>query len=95
MTTNHDEVKPGVVYERDWRGRLVERHVLAPGEMPDIWVCRRVVDYPHQQPPAGAATDVCQRCGAVIAYNPARRVVAPRVCMQCAGIEPLPIGGDR
>jgi hypothetical protein len=66
----------------------------APGR-PDAWICRRLEDYPDGQAPAGAAVAACDRCGAALAYNPARApqvpASTPRVCMQCARIEPLPI----
>jgi len=89
-----DETKPGTFYERDWfTGRLIERGpTLKPGESIDKWICRRVVDYPGGRPPAAAAIDRCSKCQAPIAFNPARQVSAPKICMQCAGIEPLPFG---
>jgi hypothetical protein len=78
-------VNPGTFYKREPSGRLVP---TADTGQPDVWVCRRVADYPRL--PEGAATTVCCRCHAPIAFNPARTVDAPKVCMQCAGIEPLP-----
>ena len=79
----------GRFYERSPRGRL--REVPGQAYVPDVWICRRVVDYAPASVPTGAAFDDCSQCGARIAYNPLRRVAAPRVCMQCGGIEPLPI----
>lgn len=89
-----DPTKPGTYYARDpASGRLLERGPrLAPGERADVWICRRVADYPFLRPPSSAAIDRCGRCGVLIAYNPARACTAPRVCMQCAGIAPLPFG---
>jgi hypothetical protein len=81
------ETKGGQYLTRDWRGQLQD---AAPG-VPEMVVCRRLADYPNQQPPPGAGRDACIRCGAPIAYNltgphPNR----PRCCLQCFGIEPLP-----
>lgn len=58
---------------------------------PDVWACRRVDDFPAGKLPAAAAHDACALCRAPIVYNPARTEKAPRICMQCAGIEPGPI----
>lgn len=72
------------------------RDGLVPTEpgVPDVWICRRVADYPHGQAPTGAGLADCHDCGEPIAFNPARvdQVPAetPRICMQCARIEPLP-----
>ena len=90
--TKGDEPKPGTFYERDWRtGRLIERGPdLQPGEQADAWICRRLSDYPGQRPPEGAAVEHCTRCHADICFNPYRHVPAPKICLQCAGIEPLP-----
>lgn len=62
----------------------------APGPV-DAWICRRVADYAPSPVPAGAAFTDCSKCGARIAFNPARKLDAPKICMQCASIEPLPI----
>lgn len=80
---------PGRFYGRTADGRL---HDLGPDATvwPDVWICRRVRDYPDARPPSAAAIDRCTKCGESIAYNPARVVDAPRVCMQCAGITPEP-----
>jgi hypothetical protein len=65
----------------------------APGP-PDAWICRRVADYAPAPIPAGGARGTCARCTAPIIFNPARVPSVPpdtpKVCMQCAGIEPLP-----
>lgn len=61
---------------------------------PDHWVCRRLRDFPHGMPEGGAVT-ACSRCGCAIVFNPARLATVPpatpKICMQCAGIQPLPI----
>jgi hypothetical protein len=50
-----------------------------------------VADYPGQRiPPKGAVT-TCATCDAPIVFNPARpNIAAPKICMQCAHIQPLP-----
>lgn len=67
----------------------------APASAPDVWICRRVADFPNRALPVGAAEACCDRCGAAIAYNPGRvaavPAATPKHCMQCCGIEPLPI----
>jgi hypothetical protein len=85
-----DPTKPGTFYGRTRDGRLVEIGSRLGDAEPDLWICRRVIDYPPPGPPREAASDLCTTCGAAIAYNPARQVIAPKVCMQCAGIQPLP-----
>lgn len=81
------KVDGGGYYREGWRGL----RPAAPG-VPDAVICRRVVDYPDGQPPPAAALDTCTRCSALVAYNPhGPHVERPRVCMQCAGIAPLPI----
>jgi hypothetical protein len=84
-----DPTKPGRFYVRDARGRLHDDGPTSTTR-PDVWICRRVADYPDARPPSAAAIDRCTDCDAPIAYNPARVVDAPRVCMQCAGITPEP-----
>jgi hypothetical protein len=73
-------IKPGRFYQD---GREVQ-----PTRDADVWVCRRAADFTPTQIPDAAAFDDCGMCGARIVYNPARTSTAPRVCMQCAGIEP-------
>jgi len=67
--------------------------VPAPDEdaTPDVWICRRVSDFPGGRVPEGGRVSRCSHCFALIVFNPARQVTAPKVCMQCAQIEPLPI----
>lgn len=89
--TKKPDTQPGRFYGWADGGRLVELRDQPPGRDVDAWICRRVADYAPAPVPAGAAFDACTRCAARIAYNPARRVAAPRVCMQCAGIAPLPM----
>lgn len=61
------------------------------GRTPDAWICRRVVDFPRGEVPPGGELDTCSMCSALIVWNPARKVNAPKICMQCGGIRPLPI----
>jgi hypothetical protein len=81
------DTRPGQYYGVPRRGPLVP---VPPGR-PDRVICRRVADYPQGTPPAAAARGVCVTCGAPIAFNPAGpHQDAPKVCMRCAGIQPLP-----
>jgi hypothetical protein len=86
-------VDPGRFYARTGRG-LTEA-TPGPDDQTDAWICRRLADFPPGRVPVGAATSACERCGAVVVYDP--RTVAiippstPQVCMQCAGIQPLPL----
>jgi len=61
------------------------------GRAPARVICRRVADYAQGRAPAGAALGACASCGAAIAFNPAKFPDQPHVCLQCSGIEPLPI----
>jgi len=82
------ETKSGQMYARTPAGELEE----VPNYLePDVVLCRRVADFPNQQAPAGATLGTCRTCEAVIAFNPAKFPDKPHVCMQCAGIEPLPM----
>jgi hypothetical protein len=90
VSAHDDEVHGGRFY-----GRLTPNGPFVPvvevvGE-PDAWICRRVVDFPGQQIPAGGDVAACSRCEAPIVFNPLRTVTAPKICMQCASIRPLPI----
>lgn len=80
------EVKAGQVYEVD-HGKLVEST-----REPTLWICRRVEDFPPGAIAglAGIGFAICPKCHAPIAFNTARKVDAEKVCMQCAGIEPMP-----
>lgn len=80
------KVDSGKFYEVKPDGTVAE---VAP-TVPDVWVCRRVRDCLHGEPPSGAATALCTRCGEPIAFNPARLITAPKSCMQCNGIAPDP-----
>lgn len=76
-------------------GRITPDGPLLPaphGSTPDVWICRRVVDFPGGRVPEGGRVANCSQCGAAIVFNPARQVAAPKICMQCGDIEPLPIG---
>jgi len=91
------EKKKGNVFGGHFYGRMTEDGPLVPVPemMPDLWICRRVADFPNQQPPAGGALAVCSRCQARIVYDQRRHprvpVSVPKICMQCAKIKPLPI----
>jgi hypothetical protein len=65
-------------------GRLRE---VGPGT-PDVTVCRRLRDYNTGIPEGGAVT-ACAECGCAIVTQglfPTR----PTICLQCAGILPMP-----
>jgi hypothetical protein len=92
MKKQGQRVDGGHFYERDRATNALKP--TGPGT-PDVWICRRIMDYAPAPVPVGAAIGTCARCGFAIAYNPARVPTVPRdtpqVCMQCAGIEPLPM----
>lgn len=88
-TSKGSKVEGGRTY-----GQVTPGGPLLPaqdGLAPDLWICRRVADFPGQQVPIGGATAACGTCGALIVFNPARPVQAPKVCMQCAHIQPDPL----
>jgi hypothetical protein len=89
MTKKTRETSGGRFYERQ-PDELTE--VPAGGRTPDVVICRRVVDYPFGQPlPPGADLDTCHRCSALIVYDTRGPFPdVPRICLQCAGIQPLP-----
>jgi hypothetical protein len=79
---------PGTFCRRDEQGRL---HEVGPGPAPDVTICRRLADFPDGAP--GSATVIaCATCGALVA-TANRFPERPTICMQCAGIEPLPVRG--
>lgn len=86
-------VHGGRFYVHDNRtGEL--RDLSTTAARPDLWICRRVADFPDGYAPAGAAVAACARCAAAIAFDPSRAFadpVPPKVCMQCADIQPEPI----
>jgi hypothetical protein len=84
------EIVAGQFYGRTARGGLERLGPTAP-RPPDVWICRRLADFPGGRVPAGGQVAACDRCAAPLVYNPARQVTAPKRCMQCSGIEPLPI----
>lgn len=84
-----NEVKAGTFYEEVADGF---KRYDGPPRQPDVVVCRRLADFPGERVPDGAATAQCSQCGAVIVYDPACDTGdAPRACMQCVSIEPLPL----
>jgi len=90
MTTKKGiRVESGNYYGERRRGGPLEP---APSGVPDFVVCRRVTDYAPAPIPTAAAFSMCSRCGARIAYNPkGPHQSRPKICMQCAQIEPLPM----
>jgi hypothetical protein len=85
------DVVGGQFYGREPGGPFVPIGDTAPRQ-PDVWICRRVADYPGTRVPDGGAVAACAECGAPIVFNPKREgITAPKVCMQCARIQPLPI----
>ena len=87
-------IQPGRLYAAQPDGTLEDlARDLADGPLPDVWICRRLADYPGGTAPAGAALAWCAGCGRPIAYNPVTPVPAtiPKRCLQCCGIAPLPL----
>jgi len=86
-------VDAGHFYGRDARGRLHD--VASPPRPPDVWICRRLEDFPGGSIPSGGAAGTCTKCGAVIVFNPLRVPTVPsstpKVCMQCESIQPDPL----
>lgn len=90
--TKAPDVFGGQFYERGPSGKMRSVGTEPPEHrQPDYWICRRVADYPAQRVPAGGAVAPCSKCQASIVFNPLRDVAAPKICMQCAHIHPLPI----
>ena len=87
MKKRGTRVNSGEYFLRAPGGRL---EPTAPG-IPDVVVCRRVVDFPGGQVPPGGIVTVCRDCGAQVVTNLAKFPDRPRICMQCAQIAPLPI----
>lgn len=83
------KTKPGTFYGHTHDGRLEE--LRGQDHRADVWICRRLADFPGGRLPSGGELAQCEHCEAVIVFNPARMLAAPRVCMQCARIQPLPI----
>jgi hypothetical protein len=85
------QVESGQYVGIDHKGRM--HHVDdTAGQPPDVVVCRRVADFPAGQAPRGAGVAPCVECQTLIVYNPnGPHLDRPRVCMQCRGIQPLPI----
>lgn len=80
------EIKPGF-WTFDVDGKMRPH---APAD-PDVVISRRIADFPDGTPPAAALIVACSECGALVA-NDGRYREKPKICLQCAGIEPLPIG---
>jgi len=91
VTRERTKTMPGTYYGVTHAGRMVPLS-SSPDRPPDKVICRRVADYAPFRPPAAASTGPCADCGAPIAWNPAGpHQDRPKICMQCAGIQPLPI----
>jgi hypothetical protein len=90
MSTKRERiVLGGRTYTYDDDGRAKE---LPGNPTPDVAVCRRLRDFALDKLPEGMAVDGCVRCGAAILFHPTTSPAsALKVCMQCAGIEPLPL----
>jgi hypothetical protein len=72
-------------------GRMYQgRREVSPDSKPDVWICRRESDFEPGQIPDAASISECTACSARIVFNPARKVSAPRICMQCADVTPGP-----
>jgi len=83
-------VDAGNYYGRTYDGRLVLLGDVA--RKPDHVICRRVDDFPDGRPPNGAKLQPCAQCQEFIAFNPkGLHLDRPRICLQCAGVQPLPI----
>lgn len=91
MSDKKPDVHGGQFYAKMQSGRFVEVPADLGGRLVDQWICRRVADFPRRELPVGGAVDVCSRCGEPIVYNTRRTILAPKICMQCASIQPLPI----
>jgi len=89
MTKLPTTVRGGKLYGVARDGEL---HEIDPGvRPPDVWICRRVADFPGGVLPVGAARASCERCELSISYDPARAVTAPKRCMQCCDLTPDPM----
>ena len=86
------KTRPGKYYARLPDGSLREIGAVAPAVVDSV-ICRRLDDFPDRRMPDGGALTSCVRCGASIVFNPAKliAVMRPKICMQCGGIQPLPI----
>ena len=58
---------------------------------PDRIVSRRLADFPGGAAPPGGTLDRCAQCRAPVVTNRAKFPTVPRICMQCAHIQPLPL----
>ena len=73
-----------------WRDDHGQLHPAFATRHPDVCISRRVADFPGGVAPAAATIGTCAKCNAAIASD-GRFPDRTRVCLQCAGIEPLPI----
>ena len=63
-----------------------------PATDPDVVICRRAVDYLPGLPPPGAHIGRCSDCHVWIVSDPrGPHPDKPHICLQCAGITPLPL----
>jgi hypothetical protein len=85
------DVRGGLFFGVTEAGRYVAIGPELGDAAPDVWICRRVADFPGGRVPAGGARATCDQCGAPIAFNPLRVVAAPKRCFQCCAIAPLPM----
>jgi hypothetical protein len=56
---------------------------------PDVVVARRLRDFEPEDMPAAARLVACAECGCAVVTE-AKFPEKLRVCMQCAGIQPMP-----
>lgn len=86
------DVKAGSYYVKVGDGPLVDVNDVTPaGRVPDAVMCRRVRDFPNGRAPRGARIARCMGCGDFVAFNPETFPDAPRRCMQCCAVRPLPL----
>lgn len=85
-----DGILAGHYYGDDGR-RLHDLGTLNAEPVPDQIVSRRLADFPGGVAPAGGTLDRCPRCHQAIVTNRAKFPTVPRICMQCAHIQPLPL----
>jgi formylmethanofuran dehydrogenase subunit E len=83
---------PGRAYRLYEDGSKEPEAVEGEPDHVDWWACRRLVDFPNRCCPRGGAIAECTKCGEVVVFNPRRVLAAPKVCFQCASIEPTPFG---
>jgi hypothetical protein len=82
-----EPLKPGHTYSVGPNGE----HTETTSE-PDVWLCRRKADFPSGALPETAVEGECSVCRVAIGYRDRSDIKAPKVCFQCEGYEPLPMG---